>query len=147
MMGSKCHGRRRYPGLEEKRGQGTGLAPYPASGLGFRESVVAGQGTGRSVCGYVCSVARLCPILCGPMDCSPPSSSARGISQARVLTGMGCHFLTPGDLSDPGIEPSSLASPVLAGGFFTTSATWAALWVCWEGIILDRWKAKNKLLL
>ena len=30
----------------------------------------------------------------------------------------------PGDLSDPGIEPASLVSPVLAGGFFTTSATW-----------------------
>ena len=27
-------------------------------------------------------------------------------------------FLTPGDLPDPGIEP--LASPALAGGFFTT---------------------------
>ena len=26
----------------------------------------------------------------------------------------------PGDLPDPGIEPSSLKSPALAGGFFTT---------------------------
>ena len=26
----------------------------------------------------------------------------------------------PGDLSDPGIEPASLTSPALAGGFFTT---------------------------
>jgi len=32
-------------------------------------------------------------------------------------------FLTPGDLPDPGIEPVSLASPALAGGFFTTSTT------------------------
>ena len=30
----------------------------------------------------------------------------------------------PGDLSDPGIEPVSLGSSVLAGGFFTTSTTW-----------------------
>ena len=29
-------------------------------------------------------------------------------------------FPTPGDLPDPGIEPTSLASPALAGGFFTT---------------------------
>ena len=29
-------------------------------------------------------------------------------------------FPTPGDLPDPGIEPASLASPTLAGGFFTT---------------------------
>ena len=26
---------------------------------------------------------------------------------------------SPGDLPDPGIEPTSLASPTLAGGFFT----------------------------
>ena len=34
---------------------------------------------------------------------------------------------SPGDLSDPGIEPTSLSSPALAGGFFTTSSTWEAL--------------------
>ena len=27
-------------------------------------------------------------------------------------------FRPPGDLPDPGIEPASLASPALAGGFF-----------------------------
>ena len=32
----------------------------------------------------------------------------------------------PGDLPDPGIEPSFLMSPALAGGFFTNSATWEA---------------------
>ena len=32
---------------------------------------------------------------------------------------MGCHF--PGDLPDPGIEPTSLAFPALADGFFTTT--------------------------
>ena len=32
-------------------------------------------------------------------------------------------FPTPWDLPDPGIEPASGASPALAGGFFTTSAT------------------------
>ena len=31
-------------------------------------------------------------------------------------------FPSPGDLSDPGIEPVSLMSPA-AGGFFTTNAT------------------------
>ena len=29
----------------------------------------------------------------------------------------------PGDLPDPGTEPVSLTSPVLAGGFVTTSTT------------------------
>ena len=32
-----------------------------------------------------------------------------------------------GDLSDPGIESVSFMPPGLAGGFFTTSATWEAL--------------------
>ena len=31
---------------------------------------------------------------------------------------------TPGDVPNPGVEPTSLKSPALAGGFFTTSTTW-----------------------
>ena len=41
-------------------------------------------------------------------------------------TGVGSHALLQGIF--PGIEPESLVSPALAGGFFTTSATWEALW-------------------
>ena len=41
-------------------------------------------------------------------------------------TRVGCHFLLQGNLPDPGIEPMSLVSPALAGGFFTSSATWGA---------------------
>ena len=33
-------------------------------------------------------------------------------------------FPTPGDLLDQGIEQASLASPALAGRFFTTALTW-----------------------
>ena len=33
-------------------------------------------------------------------------------------------FPSPGDLPNPRIEPEPLTSPALAGGFFTTSATW-----------------------
>ena len=33
-------------------------------------------------------------------------------------------FSLPGDLSEPGIEPTSLTAPALAGGFFTTSVPW-----------------------
>ena len=39
----------------------------------------------------------------------------------------GLPFPPPGDLPDPGIEPASLISPALPGGFFTTSATWEVL--------------------
>ena len=34
----------------------------------------------------------------------------------------GVPFLIPGSHHDPGIEPTSLASPALAGRFFTASA-------------------------
>ena len=34
----------------------------------------------------------------------------------------GLPFLPSGDLSDPGIEPVSLANPALADGFFTTAS-------------------------
>ena len=66
-----------------------------------------------------------CPILCNPMDCSLPGSSVHGISQARILEWVAISFSR--DLPDPEIEPMSLMSPALAGGFFTTSATWEAL--------------------
>ena len=33
-------------------------------------------------------------------------------------------FPTLGDLPDSGIEPVSLASPALAGGFFIVKVTW-----------------------
>ena len=63
-----------------------------------------------------------CPSLCDPMDCSSPGSSVHGILQARILDGLPCP--PPEDLSEPGIESASLRSPVLAGGFFTTSTNW-----------------------
>ena len=34
----------------------------------------------------------------------------------------------PGDLPDAGIEPASLTPPALAGGFYTTGATWIVLY-------------------
>ena len=35
------------------------------------------------------------------------------------------HALLQGDIPDPGTKPASLTSPAFAGGFFTTSTTWA----------------------
>ena len=45
-------------------------------------------------------------------------SSVHGIFQARILEWVAISFSS--DLPDPGIEPMSLASPTLAGRFFTT---------------------------
>ena len=41
------------------------------------------------------------------MDCRPPGSSVQGISQARTLEWVANP--SPGDLPDPGIEPTSPA--------------------------------------
>jgi len=53
------------------------------------------------------------------MDCSLTVSSVHGVFQARILEWVA--ISTPGDHLDPGIESSSLASPSLAGGFFTVA--------------------------
>ena len=37
----------------------------------------------------------------------------------------GLAFPSPGDLPNPGIEPMSLMSPALEGGFFTSSTTYS----------------------
>ena len=59
--------------------------------------------------------------------CDPMVSGAH---QAPLSMGLhrqehwsGLPFPSPRDLPDPGMEPASLMSPALAGGFFTTSAT------------------------
>ena len=55
-----------------------------------------------------------CPMLCDPMDHSLPGSCVHGISRQEYWGGL--PFPSPGDLPDPGIEPTSLVSPALAGG-------------------------------
>ena len=42
------------------------------------------------------------------MDCSPPGSSVCGISQARILDGVGCCFLLQGILLTQGLNPHLL---------------------------------------
>ena len=41
---------------------------------------------------FVVLVANSCPILCDPMDCSPPGSSVHRISQARILEWVAISF-------------------------------------------------------
>ena len=62
-----------------------------------------------------CVVAKSCPILCDPMDCSLPGSSVHGTLQPRILEWVAISFSR--DLPHTGIEPMS---PALAGRFFTT---------------------------
>ena len=52
------------------------------------------------------------------------ASLPMGFSGQEYLSGL--PFPSPGDLSNPGIKPSSLMFPTLAGRYFTTSITWEA---------------------
>ena len=64
------------------------------------------------LCATLWTVARQAPL-------------SMGFSRLEYRSGLPCP--PPGDLPDPGIEPTSLMSPALAGKFFTTNASWQAL--------------------
>ena len=51
--------------------------------------------------------AQSCPILCDPMDCSPPESSVHGIGHSKN-TGVGYHFLLQGTFLTQGSNPCVL---------------------------------------
>ena len=56
---------------------------------------------------------------------SPPDSSAHGFSRQEHWSGL--PFPIPGDFSNPEIKSTLLASPSLAGRFFTASTMWEFL--------------------
>ena len=60
-----------------------------------------------------------------------------GFSRQEYWSGLLCP--PPGDLPKPGIEPGSPMSPALAGGFFTTRATWEFLWTNWSLLIVNEY--------
>ena len=70
-----------------------------------------------------------------------------GFSRQECWSGL--PFPTPRDLSNPGIEPVSLMSPALAGGFFTTSAPWDALRTPYllssEELLMDKKEGTRKM--
>ena len=69
-------------------------------------------------------VIKSCLTLATPWTAAPQAPLCMGFSRQAYWNGL--PFPSPWDLPRPGIEPASLTSPALAGGFFTTSATWEA---------------------
>ena len=62
----------------------------------------------------------LCLTLCDPMDClAHQAPLSMGFSGQEYWSGL--PFPSPGDLLHPGIKLKSIASPALAGRFFTTA--------------------------
>ena len=69
--------------------------------------------------------ARAYSVMSSPwdlMDHSPPVPLAMGFPRPGYWSELTFH--TPGDLPDPGIKSTTLASPELAGKFLATNATW-----------------------
>ena len=64
-------------------------------------------------CVYDLVLSHFSPSLCDPMDCSPSGSSVHGFSRQEYCSML--PFPPPGDLSDPGIELTSLTSYELVG--------------------------------
>ena len=64
--------------------------------------------------------------LYNPMDyITHQAPLSIGFSRQEYWSGLPCSPL--GHLPNPGVKPMTLASPALAAGFFTASATWEAL--------------------
>ena len=68
-----------------------------------------------------------------PWTVAYQSPLSMGLSRQEYWSGL--PFPSPeDDLPGPGIKPTSLMSPVLAGRFFTSSATWEATTDPWVGL-------------
>ena len=73
-------------------------------------------------------VSQLCLTLYHPTGCSLPGSSVHGISWQEYWSGLPC--TSPGDLPDPGIEPTYPVSPTLEMGSLPLSH-WGSLADAW----------------
>ena len=99
----------------EGRGRGAQTKSSPLS------CILSDPGVGLKERGCDCHAA-VCtqqPTLCDPMDCSPSSSFVHGILQARILTGVGSHFLLQGIVLIQGWNPCLHWQ----AKFFTTGTT------------------------
>ena len=70
------------------------------------------------VCVCVCARAQSCPIFRDPWTVALQAPLSIEFSRQEYWSGL--PFPTLGHLPNPGIKPVSLASPTLAGRFFTT---------------------------
>ena len=87
-----------------------------------------------------------CLTFCNPIDCSLQSPLSTGFCRQEYWSGLS--WLPSRDLPIPGIKPTSLTSPALAGGcflflfcfvfVFTTRVTWEA-----QKTKVKRWSKKE----
>ena len=75
---------------------------------------------------YVCVLSHFSPVRIFATLWAVFHQAPLSIEFSRQEYWIGLRCLPPRDLPDPRIEPGSLVSPALAGGFFATSTTWEA---------------------
>ena len=96
------------------------------------------------MCMRACEVAQLCPALCNPWTVAHQAPLSMEFSRQEYWSGL-LHS-PPRDLPNPDSEPASLMSPVLAGGFFTTTATWEAMYnISYKDILYNVGNTANVL--
>ena len=99
--------------------RGVRFAAHPL-GSCSADQIISSQGEGAA--------SRLSPFLVSdsatPWTVAHQAPLSMGVSRQGCWSGLPSP--PPGDLPNPGIEPTSLGSPALMGGYFTSSATWGA---------------------
>ena len=76
-------------------------------------------------CMRVCCHFNRVWLFATPWTAAHQASPPMGFSRQEYWSGLA--FPSPRDLPDPGIKPTSLMPPALAGRFFTTSTTWEVI--------------------
>ena len=106
-----------------------GTSFFPVVDMTLRQGFLHTPPSSCSVCVCVCVCVLSCfsrVLLCATIwTVAHQTPLSMGILHARILGWVA--ISSSGDLSHPGIEPTSIASPALVGGFFTISAAWEAL--------------------
>ena len=98
----------------------TKMSKHPSVHQWMGGLIECGPSTQWNICVCVCmSTLVLSHVCVTPWTIALQAPLSMEFSMQEYWNGL--PFPTPGDLPDPGIEPACLASPALAGGFFTTA--------------------------
>ena len=101
-----------------------GEGDSPGRGEMRRQEDPRGRGGEETGSRALCQVASVVSDSATPWTVARKTPLSMGFSRQECWSGLPCP--PPGDLPNPGIEPASLTSLALAGGFFNT--TWAELY-------------------
>ena len=72
-------------------------------------------------CVHASSLSHIC-LFAAPWAIARPDALSMEFYRQDYWSGL--PFPTPGNIPNPGVEPMSLVSPTLAGGFLTNCTTW-----------------------